>query len=110
MAYVRSMPRVPRSSLVRLAAPPDAVAAATVERLGATLGPTGSPTRSTTGRPTTTFVVAAPVDRQLVGIAHRRTRTHAIETLRAALDGRPDPPPPKSVVGLPPVAFSPQQS
>src|SRR5438552_17214411 len=35
MACARSMPRVPRSSLVGLAATPDAVGAAAVERLGA---------------------------------------------------------------------------
>jgi MFS family permease len=133
------MPRVPRSSLVRLAASLDAVESAIVERLGATSSPTADPSR--------TFVVAAPVDQQpaigltlglsaadggtdvaiastgaidipffgwffrpLVAIAHRRARVHAIETLRAALDGRPDPAPPRSVVGLPPVAFSPEQA
>ncbi len=46
------MPRVPRSSLVRLAAPPDAVVSAAVEQLGAVPGPDG------------TFVVAAPSDTQ----------------------------------------------
>ncbi len=133
------MPRVPRSSLVRLAAPPDAVAAAAVERLGARPAGDG------------TYEVAAPPDEQpaigltlrltpaddeggggtdvaitstgeidipffgwwfqpFVFIAHRRARAYAIETLRAALDGRHSPPPRKTVVGLPPVAFSPEQA
>jgi predicted MFS family arabinose efflux permease len=48
--------------------------------------------------------------RPLVRIAHRRSRAHALETLQAALDGRPGPPPPKAVVALPPVAFSADQS
>ncbi|MDP9334662.1 MAG: hypothetical protein M3Q30_15340, partial [Actinomycetota bacterium] len=46
----------------------------------------------------------------LVRIAHRRARSHAVETLRAALDDRASPPPPKTVVGLPPVAFNPEQA
>ncbi len=135
MPCARSMPRVPRSSLVRLAAPPEAVGAAAVERLGAVPAGNG------------TFEIPGPLDRQpsvalalsltaaddgtdvaitstgeidipffgwffppLVRIAHRRAHAHAIETLRAALDGRPDPAPPKTVVGLPPVAFSPEQA
>jgi MFS family permease len=129
------MPRVPRSSLVRLAASPDAVVAAALERLGAVREPDG------------TFVVAAPFDSQpaivlslrlhpgadgtdlevtstgsidipffgwffqpLVGIAHRRARAHAVETIRAALEDRPSPRRPRTVVGLPPVAFSSEQS
>jgi MFS family permease len=129
------MPRVPRSSLVRLAASPDAVTSAAIERLGATRNPDG------------TLVVAAPPDSQpaialslrlrpvvdgaeveieatgsidlpffgwffqpLVALAHRRARAHAAETLRAALEGRPSPSRPRTVVGLPPVAFSPEQS
>jgi MFS family permease len=129
------MPRVPRSSLVRLAASPDAVVSAAVEQLGATQNLDG------------TLVVVAPSDTQpaivltlairpvadgtevaitaagsidipffawffrpLVAVAHRRARAHAIETIRAALDRRPGPSRPKTVVGLPPVAFSPDQS
>ena len=134
------MPRVPRSSLVRLAATPDAVTTAAVERLGATPGAPG------------TLEVAAPADRQpaialtltltptdrtetdahtdvtitsvgeieipffgwffrpLAVIAHRRARVHAAETIRAALAGDPMPPPPKPVVALPPVAFGAEQS
>ena len=139
MACARSMPRVPRSSLVRLAAPPDAVAAAAVERLGAR--PVGDGTYDVAAPPDEQPAIAltlrlTPVDdeagggtdvaitstgeidipffgwwfRPLVRIAHRRSRAHAIATLRAALDGRPSPPPPKTVVGLPPVAFSPEQA
>ncbi len=115
------MPRVPRSSLVRLAAPPDAVADAAVEHLGAR--PAGVGTAAT-------FEVDEPVDRQpaisltllttpvdggtdltitsagdielpffgwffrpLVGIAHRRTRAHAIATIRGR--ARPASPHPR---------------
>jgi MFS family permease len=129
------MPRVRRSSLVRLAAPPEVVGAAAEERLGAIPAGNG------------TFEIPGPPDRQpsvalslsltaaadgtdvtitstgeidipffgwfflpLVRIAHRRTRAHAVETLRAALDGRASPRPVKTVVGLPPVAFSPEQA
>jgi MFS family permease len=130
------MPRVPRSSLVRLAASPDAVAAAATAHLDA--HSVGTPGR---------LEVAEPVDRQpaialgldvesagdgtalyitstgeielpffgwffrpLVRIAHRRARKHAVATIEAALDGRPLPPPPKPVIGLPPVAFGPDQA
>ncbi len=48
--------------------------------------------------------------RPLVAIAHRRSRAFALETIRTALDGRPGPAPPRTVVGLPPVAFTPEQS
>jgi MFS family permease len=130
------MPRVPRSSLVRLAAPPDAVGAAAAAHLDARSA--GAPGR---------LEVAEPVDRQpaialgldltpagegtelqitstgeielpffgwffrpLVRIAHRRARNHAVATIEAALAGNPLPPPPKPVVGLPPVAFGPEQA
>jgi MFS family permease len=142
MAYARSMPRVPRSSLVRFAAPPDALAAAAVERLGArpagdggyevaappdaqpaieltlrltpTAGDSGGGTDGTDVVITSTGEIDIPFFawwfRPLVRIAHRRARAHAIATLRAALAGRPNTPPPKTVVGLPPVAFSPEQA
>lgn len=129
------MPRVPRSSLVRLAAPPDAVADAAVEHLGARArGPAGTlevdepvdrqpaisltlvmtPADSATDL---TITSAGDIDlpffgwffRPLVAIAHRRTRAHAIATIRAALAGEPAPPPVRGVVGLPPVAFGPEQ-
>jgi len=129
------MPRVPRSSLVRLAATPGIVGEAAVAHLGAE--PAGA----------TTFVVHPPLDQQpaigltlvltpsgrdtevavtssgdieipffgwafrpLVRIAHRRLRAHAIATLQATLDGHPGPGPPTLVVGLPPVAFNPEQA
>ena len=129
------MPRVARSLLVRLAARPDAVGAAAVDRLGAI--PTGAQA----------FEVPAPLDRQpaitialdlagtdratavtitatgeidipffgwffrpLVRVAHRRYRAYAAATLRAALEGGPAPTAPRPVVGLPPVAFSPEQA
>src|SRR5882672_8082960 len=142
MACARSMPRVPRSSLVRFAAPPDEVAAAAVERLGArpagdgayevaappdaqpaieltlrltpAAGDSGGGTDGTNVVITSTGEIDIPFFawwlRPLVRIAHRRARAHAIATLRAALDGRPNPPPPNTVVGLPPVAFSPEQA
>ena len=142
MACARSMPRVPRSSLVRFAAPPDGVAAAAVERLGArpagdgayevaappdaqpaieltlrltpAAGDSGGGTDGTNVVITSTGEIDIPFFawwfRPLVRIAHRRARAHAIATLRAALEGRPNPPPPKTVVGLPPVAFSPEQA
>jgi MFS family permease len=130
------MPRMPRSSLVRLAASPDAVSAAATAHLDARSA--GAPGR---------LEVAEPVDRQpaialgldvepagegtelhitstgeielpffswffrpLVRIAHRRARHHAVATIEAALDGRELPLPPKPVIGLPPVAFGPDQA
>jgi MFS family permease len=134
---------VARSSQVRLAATPDAVAAVAITRLGATPGDgagafsvAGPPDRQPsvgldivlTPAPGDTDDGSAGTDvtidahggidipffgwffRPLVLVAHRRNRAHAIETLRAALEGRPTPPPPKSVVGLPPVAFTPEQA
>src|SRR5882724_10921457 len=123
------MPRVARSSLVRLAARADLVGNVAVEHLHAV--PSGTPG---------TFEIDGPGDRQpsialrivvtgaaggadvlvessgdldvpffgwffrpLVAVAHRRTRAYAIETLRAALENRPGPPRPNGVVGLPPV-------
>jgi MFS family permease len=130
------MPRVPRSSLVRLAAPPDVVGAAAAAHLDAR-------SSEVPGR----LEVAEPVDRQpaialrldltpavdgtdlkitstgelelpffgwffrpFVRVAHRRARSHAVATIEAALAGRPAPAPPKPVVGLPPVAFGPEQA
>jgi MFS family permease len=142
MACARSMPRVPRSSLVRFAAPPDAVATAAVERLGArpaadgayevaappdaqpaieltlrwapAAGESGGGTDGTDVVITSTGEIDIPFFgwwfRPFVRVAHRRARAHAIATIRAALEGRPDPPPAKTVVGLPPVAFSPEQA
>ena len=139
MACARSMPRVPRSSLVRLAAPPDAVAAAAVERLGAHRVGDGTyevaappdeqpaigltlrltPVDNETGGGTDVAITSTgEIDipffgwffRPLVRIAHRRARAQAIATLRAAFEGRPNPPPLRTVVGLPPVAFSPEQA
>ncbi len=129
------MPRVSRLSPHRLAAPPDAVRAAAIERLGGTPQPNG------------TVVVEAPPERQpaigvtivvipdgdgchvtvtpaggidvpffgfffrpLVRVAHNRMVAHTLAMLEAALDDNPDPDPPKPVVGLPPVVFSPEQA
>ena len=135
MPCARSMPRVPRSSLVRLAAPPEVVGAAAEERLGAI--PAGNGTFEIPGPPerqpsvALTLSLRATADGTdlaitstgeidipffgwfflpLVRIAHRRTRAHAVETLRAALEGRASPAPVKTVVALPPVAFSPEQA
>lgn len=137
------MPRVPRSSLVRLAATPDAVTTVAVDRLGATVGhasadaagaarvleiapdedrqPAIGLTLTLTGADDHTDVAITSTGaldipffgwffRPLVRIAHRRARTHALETLQAALEGRAGPPRPKPVVALPPVAFSPDQA
>ena len=52
MPCARSMPRVPRSLLVRLAAPPEVVGAAAEERLGAIPAGNG------------TFEIPGPPDRQ----------------------------------------------
>jgi MFS family permease len=129
------MPRVPKPSSHRLAAPPDAVRAAAVKRLGGTPQPDG------------TVVVEAPPEQQpaigvtvvvipdgngshvtvtplggvdipffgfffrpLVRIAQHREVAHVIAMLEAALADRPDPDPPKPVVGLPPVVFSREQA
>ena len=129
------MPRVPRSSLVRLAASPDAVRAAATEHLGAhplangTLEVPAPPDQqpaislalTVTGTADASAVAITSTGdieipffgwffRPLVGIAHRRARAHAGNSLAAALEGRDAPPRPKSVVGLPPVAFTPEQS
>lgn len=48
--------------------------------------------------------------RPLAAIARRRARDHALAVLRAELDGAPEPRPPKPVMGLPPVAFAPDQA
>jgi MFS family permease len=129
------MPRVPRSSLVRLAATPDAVSAAAIEHLSATpiddgilelagrpdQQPSISLTLTLTGDESHTDVAIASTGsidipffgwffRPLVRVAHGRARRHAVDTLRAALSGTALPPPPKQVVALPPVAFTPDQS
>jgi len=134
-SYARSMPRVARSSLVRLAAPSDAVSAAAVDRLGAastTPGmlvvaplPNAQPpitlTLELTPAGTETDVTIASsggIDipffawffRPLVVVAQRRARAHAVDSLRAELEGGPEPAPVRSVVGLPPVAFTPEQA
>jgi MFS family permease len=130
------MPRVARSSLVRIAATADQVGNAAVQHLHA-VASTAPGTFEIPGPPErqpsiALRIVVTPaasgadvlvessgeIDlpffgwffRPLVGIAHRRTRAHAVETLRSTLANRPPPPPPKPVVGLPPVAFSPEQA
>jgi predicted MFS family arabinose efflux permease len=129
------MPRVPRSSLVRLAATPDAVTTVAVDRLGATPGDAGvleiAPPDNRQPAIALTLTLTADHDhtnvaiassgtidipffgwffRPPVRIARRRARTHAAETLRCALAGEPMPMRPKPVVALPPVAFSADQS
>ena len=112
------MPRVPRSSLVRLAAPPDAVGAAAIAHLDARS--TGEPGQLEIDEPadrqpaialgldltpagngtdlqiTSTGEIELPFFgwffRPLVRIAHRRARQHAVATIEAALAGRPVPP------------------
>jgi len=132
----RSMPRVPRSSLVRLAASPEAVVAAATAHLdarpadapghleiaeppdrqpaialGLDLAPAGG---GTDLQITSTGEIDLPFFgwffRPLVRIAHRRARNHVVATIEAVLADRPLPPPPNSVVGLPPVAFGPEQA
>jgi MFS family permease len=126
------MPRVAQSSPVRLAASIDAVRAAAVERLGAQatgeqeLQVAGGNGQSSSlklhlrseGAATT---VEATNDggphipffafffRPLFAVERRRTIEHAIAVLRAAVEGAPEPAPPKGVWGLPPVAFQPEQ-
>ncbi len=128
------MPRVARSSLVRLAAPSDAVSTAAVDRLGAALPtpgvlviaplPDAQPAITLTLELTpaddgteVTVTSAGGIDipffgwffRPLVVVAQRRARAHAVDSLRAELEGGPAPAAVKSVVGLPPVAFTPEQ-
>ena len=132
------MPRVPQSSLVRLAAAPDAVRAAAVERLGA-VAVAGADDRVLTiaaapGRQpeieitltvqgdgsvtTVTVGSSGGIDipffawffRPVVVVAHRRARAYTVARLRAALDGGPEPRPPKPVVALPPVPFTAEQA
>ncbi|HWS46580.1 MAG TPA: MFS transporter [Acidimicrobiia bacterium] len=121
--------------LVRLAAPPGVVRDLVVARLAAATTAEGAlavaapPDRQpaieltlsisgdahgTTVAITSTGGIDVPFFawffRPLVAIAHRRARAHAAATLEAALAGRPDPPPPGPLVGLPPVAFTHEQS
>jgi MFS family permease len=129
------MPRVTRSLLVRLAAPPAAVGAAAIDRLGATSTderelevpapldrqPAITVTLALEGTDAgtdVTITAAGEIDipffgwffRPLVAIAHRRSRAYVAAVLRAAFEDGPQPAPPKPVVGLPPVAFSPEQA
>ena len=134
------MPRVPRSSLVRLAAPPDAVARrrGRAARRDARLddghardrrSPSDTPTRdrarrsrsrrTPTARPTSRSRRPATIDipffgwvfRPLVAVAHRRARALRDRDARAPRSTvGPDRRRPKPVVGLPPVAFTPEQS
>ena len=48
--------------------------------------------------------------RPLVAISQRRTARYAIARLRAELEGAPQPPAPKPVVGLPTAAFTSEQA
>ena len=129
------MPRVPRSSLVRLASPPERVAAAAVDRLGATPSGDGllhvaalhdtQPAIDVTLRLETdgtgtrcTIESKGALDVPIFGwffwplvrLAHRRARAHAGATLQAALAGAPPPARPKQVIALPPVAFTADQA
>src|SRR5213078_3283002 len=126
------MPRVPRSSPLRLVASIDAVRAAAIERLGAqtndeehlqiaagdglssnlTLrlrsdGRFTAVETTSDGEPHIPFF--AWFFRPLFAIERRRIANHAIAVLRAAVEDAPEPRPPKGVWGLPPVAFQAEQ-
>jgi MFS family permease len=131
------MPRVPKSSLHRLDAPVDAVRAAAVRCLGATEAPDGSllvpPVPGREPEITVTLRItdgasdaacthleveaAGRIDipffagffRPLVRVARRRAVAHAVAAVCADLDGAPPPRPPRTVVGLPSVAFTHEQ-
>jgi MFS family permease len=130
------MPRVRRLSLVRLAAPPDAVRAAAVEHLGAVPQDDRTVRVEVADRALTEvavdLVIAADgrratvvtfephgqleipffrwAFRPLVAISKRRTCRYAIGVLRAELEGGPAVSAPKSVIGLPTATFTPAQS
>ena len=127
------MPRVPQRSPVRLAAPIDAVRSAAIDRLGAQTtddeqlqvagGGNGQSANlnlrlradgaSTTVEATSDGQPHVPFFgwffRPLFAVERRRTVDRAIGVLRAAVEGAPEPPPAKTVWGLPPVAFGPEQ-
>ncbi|GIU87627.1 MAG: hypothetical protein KatS3mg009_2142 [Acidimicrobiia bacterium] len=128
------MPHVPRPSPARLAAPADAVRRAAREHLGARDHADGTlryRASEVAGdyevvldvRPAgDVSVVAARADgslgipffgwafRPLAGVALRRNQEHALATLRHALEGAPRAAPVRPVLGLPPVAFAPDQA
>jgi MFS family permease len=130
------MPRVPKPTRHRLAAPPAAVRAIAVDQLDAAQGPDGTVlvgegTERRTGVGLTitlepdggdateaTITPHGGVDipffrfffRPLIHVAHKRAVAHTVATFEAALDGKPPPPPPKQVVGLPVVPFSHDQA
>jgi MFS family permease len=130
------MRRVPRTARVHLAAPPHAVRDAAVADFGAiqqgdsrrllvkapdNQQPAISLTIRLTPNGSGTDVAVSSdggIDipffgwffRPLVAIAHRRARTHAVAVLRATTTGAPRPATPGGVFGLPPVAFTSQQS
>jgi MFS family permease len=130
------MPRVPKRSPHRLAAPSDAVRDAAVERLGAaplpdgTLKVTSEPGRQPAVDLTFTLMdeadgthlfftpPAGGIDipyfawffRPMVRVAHRRQAAHAVASIQAELGQGPEPAPPKPVLGLPTVGFDHTQS
>jgi MFS family permease len=128
------MPRVSSPALIRIAAPVDAVRKAAIEKLAAE--PSESNTLVVGGGdgPSVvlelhveadgdgTSVVRITSDTQsgipffgwfitpLLRSGARRSRDYAIAVLRAALEGAPEPEPPKPFPGLPPVPFTPEQA
>ena len=130
------MPRVAASTSHRLPATPEAVRDAACSVLGAVERDDGSlavlPAEGAQPALTITLRLAGAADatstdvtvtadggldivffawffRPMVRIARRRATAHAHAALDAAVAGVDPPPPPKTVVGLPPVAFSHEQ-
>src|SRR5262249_38482063 len=126
---------MPKRSPTRLPASPDAVRSAAIASLGATAdGDSVLLVPAAPGaQPAIDLTLRVRADRTrssaaihpdggvgipvfgwffipLVAIARRRSRTHALACIQAALEGRTPPPPPGNVIGLPPVPFAPDQA
>jgi MFS family permease len=129
------MPRVPRRPPTRLAASPDAVRGAAVDALGATPNSDGTLAVAAApgAQPAIDLTLEVNPDGDgssvairaegridipffgwffvpLTAIARRRARDHALGCIEASLAGSEPPPPPGTVFGLPPVAFTPEQA
>jgi MFS family permease len=128
------MPRVPDPSGHHIAVPPAEVRAAAIGQLGAepvrdgtfrVEPPQGAPgnlllriSPAPDGGTHVRFRLSEPLQvpffglvfRPLLAVAYRRRVRHALATLDAAVAGTRLPPPPKGVVGLPPVPFSASQA
>jgi MFS family permease len=130
------MPRVRRPPPVRLSAPADAVRTAAIASLAGTAleddavripvadhgltevavivsirsdGP-GASVVEAAGQGSSGVPFFGWAFRPLVAISQRRTARYAIARLRAELEGTPQPPAPKPVVGLPTAAFTDEQA